>query len=120
AVIPTWGAIAVALCIGQAIYRLKWNLPIVSIVGVVVLYALIILGDKFPIVLPETIMGMSAQAFWIVVLFLYAGVASLLPVWMLLQPRDYINGLQLFIGLGILYAAIIISAPTVLLDPVAS
>ncbi|MEW1980248.1 carbon starvation protein A [Citricoccus sp. NPDC079358] len=113
AVIPTWGAIVVALLIGQAIYRLKWSLPIVSIVGVVSLYGLMILGDMFPIVLPETILGLSANAFWIVVLFLYAGVASLLPVWMLLQPRDYINGLQLFIGLGILYLAIAISSPTV-------
>ncbi|GAA1126926.1 carbon starvation protein A [Citricoccus alkalitolerans] len=112
AVIPTWGAIVVALLIGQAIYRLKWSLPIVSVVGLVALYGLIFLGDMFPVMLPETILGMSANAFWIVVLFLYAGVASLLPVWMLLQPRDYINGLQLFIGLGILYLAIAISSPT--------
>ena len=113
AVIPTWGAIAVALLIGQAIYRMKWNLALVSVVGVAVLYGLIILGDIFPIVLPETILGMSSAAFWIIVLFLYAGVASLLPVWMLLQPRDYINGLQLFVGLGLLYLAIFISNPTV-------
>lgn len=113
AVIPTWGAIVVALLIGQAIYRFKWNLPLVSVVGVVALYGLMLLGDRFPIVLPETILGLSAGAFWIVVLFIYAGIASLLPVWMLLQPRDYINGLQLFIGLGILYAAIIVSSPTV-------
>ncbi len=113
AVIPTWGAIAVALLIGQAIYRLKWNLPIVSIVGVAALYGLIILGDRFPVVLPETIMGISSAAFWIIVLFLYAGIASMLPVWMLLQPRDYINGLQLFIGLGLLYVAVLISNPTV-------
>lgn len=113
AVIPTWGAIVVALLIGQAIYRFKWNLPLVSVVGVVALYGLIILGDRVPIVLPETILGLSAEAFWILVLFLYAGVASLLPVWMLLQPRDYINGLQLFIGLGILYVSIMVSHPTI-------
>ena len=47
AVIPTWGAIAVALLIGQAIYRMKWNLALVSVVGVAVLYGLIILGDIF-------------------------------------------------------------------------
>ncbi|MFI7483693.1 carbon starvation protein A [Kocuria sp. M1R5S2] len=113
AVIPTWGAIVVALLIGQAIYRFKWNLPLVSVVGVVALYSLILIGDRFPVVLPETILGLSATAFWIVVLFLYAGIASVLPVWMLLQPRDYINGLQLFIALGILYGAVLISAPTV-------
>ncbi|NLT26654.1 MAG: carbon starvation protein A, partial [Microbacteriaceae bacterium] len=116
-VIPTWGAIVVALLIGQAIYRFKWNLVLVSIIGVVVLYGLMILGDMYPIVLPETIMGMSATSFWIVVLFIYAGIASLMPVWMLLQPRDYINGLQLFVGLILLYGAIIISAPQVLVGP---
>ncbi len=113
AVIPTWGAIVVALLVGQAIYRLKWNLPVVSVVGVVALYSLILLGDRFPVVLPDTVLGLSATAFWIVVLFLYAGVASVVPVWALLQPRDYINGLQLFIGLGLLYGSVLLSAPTV-------
>ncbi|GAA1763714.1 carbon starvation protein A [Kocuria aegyptia] len=112
-VIPTWGAIVVALLIGQAVYRYKWNLAVVSVVGVVALYALILVGDRFPVVLPETVLGLPANAFWIVVLFVYAGIASVLPVWMLLQPRDYINGLQLFIALGILYGAVLISAPTV-------
>ncbi|GAB3706652.1 carbon starvation protein A [Corynebacterium nasicanis] len=113
AVIPTWGAIVVALFIGQAIYRFKWNLPLVSVVGVVVLYALMIIGDRFPIVLPDSILGMSPNAFWIIVLFLYGGIASLLPVWVLLQPRDYINGLQLFVGLGILYGSFLLTAPTI-------
>ena len=112
AVIPTWGALVVALGVGQAIYRLKWNLIAVSIVGVVALYALIMLGNQVPVELPETVLGLSANAFWIVVLFLYAGVASTLPVWVLLQPRDYINGLQLFIGLAILYGGVLIASPT--------
>ena len=113
AVIPTWGAIIVALFVGQAIYRFKWNLPVVSVVGVVVLYALMIIGDRFPVVLPDSILGLSPNAFWIIVLFIYGGIASLLPVWVLLQPRDYINGLQLFVGLGILYGAFLVTAPTV-------
>ena len=113
AVIPTWGAIIVALFVGQAIYRFKWNLPVVSVVGVVVLYALMIIGDRFPVVLPDSILGLSPNAFWIIVLFIYGAIASLLPVWVLLQPRDYINGLQLFVGLGILYGAFLVTAPTV-------
>ena len=113
AVIPTWGAIIVALFVGQAIYRFKWNLPVVSVVGVVVLYALMIIGDRFPVVLPDSILGLSPNAFWIIVLFIYGAIASLLPVWVLLQPRDYINGLQLFVGMGILYGAFLVTAPTV-------
>src|SRR5699024_9694064 len=112
-VIPTWGAIAVAVLIGQAIYRFKWNLPLVSIVGVVSLYSLIFLGDHYPSSVPHTLLGIPANGIWIIILFIYAFFASLLPVWVLLQPRDYINGLQLFIGLGILYASFLFTRPDI-------
>ncbi len=112
-VVPVWGAIVVAMVIGQAIYRFKWSLPLVSLVGVVVLYMLIWTGPQVPIALPETTFGLSASATWILLLFAYAAVASLLPVWVLLQPRDYINGLQLFVGLGLLYIAVFVAGPTV-------
>lgn len=113
AVIPVWGAIVVALVIGQLIYRAKASLVLVSVVGVAVLYALIYVGPQVPISLPEKMMGLSASASWIILLFAYAAIASLLPVWMLLQPRDYINGLQLFVGLGLLYGAVLIANPAV-------
>ncbi len=113
AVIPTWGAIAVALIIGQALYRGWASLPVVSLIGVVALYALIILGDQVPLSLPETVLGLPAASAWIVILFIYAGIASVLPVWMLLQPRDYINGLQLFLALGLLYGAVLVGAPQI-------
>ena len=112
-VIPAWGAIAVAALVGQAVYRYRMNLALVTVVGVAALYGLIVLGDAVPVELPDPILGMSPAAFWIVALFVYAGIASLLPVWMLLQPRDYINGVQLFIGLGILFVAVLLSAPTI-------
>ncbi len=112
-VIPAWGAIAVAVVIGQMIYRWRINLLATTVIGVTALYALILLGDRYPIELPESVLGMSPATFWILALFLYAGIASLLPVWVLLQPRDYINGVQLFIGLGLLYGAVLLSAPEI-------
>jgi carbon starvation protein len=113
AVIPTWGAIVVALLIGQAIYRYNMSLLWTSIIGVVALYALIIIGNSYPIVLPEMLFGLPPRSQWILLLFVYAAIASILPVWVLLQPRDYINGLQLFLGLGLLYGAVLIAAPDV-------
>ena len=113
AVLPVWGALVVAFIIGQCIYRYKMNLLWVSIIGVGALYTLIYLGPMFPLALPDTVMGLPANAVWIILLFVYAAIASLLPVWMLLQPRDYINGLQLFVGLIVLYAAIFLVNPTV-------
>ncbi|WP_230661150.1 carbon starvation CstA family protein [Psychrobacter sp. I-STPA10] len=113
AVLPVWGALAVAAVIGQCIYRYKMSLPLVSLVGVIALYTLIYLGPMFPIALPETVMGLPDNAVWIIILFVYAAIASLLPVWMLLQPRDYINGLQLFVGLILLYTAIFVATPDI-------
>tara|TARA_R110000764_G_scaffold112134_3_gene198912 strand:- start:5243 stop:6886 length:1644 start_codon:yes stop_codon:yes gene_type:complete len=112
AVLPVWGAIVVALIVGQLIYRRILNLVSVSVIGVIALYALIFAGPSMPIQMPAEVAGVSGNALWIVLLFIYAGVASILPVWMLLQPRDYINGLQLFVGLLILYGAILLLNPT--------
>lgn len=110
AVIPTWGAIVVALLVGVAVYRMRWPLIPVTIVGVVALYSLIVLGDSVPVVLPESFLGMSPATIWILALFIYGAIASLLPVWVLLQPRDYINGVQLFVGLALLYGAVLVGA----------
>ena len=76
-VIPVWGAILVALVIGQLIYRWKVGLLWPSIGGVIVLYALILIGNSYPLVLPDSVFGMSAKSAWIVLLFLYAGIACL-------------------------------------------
>ncbi len=113
ATLPVWGAIVVALIIGQLIYRRLINLLVVSIIGVAALYALIYIGPSMPLALPETLGPLSDNQSWIILLFVYAAIASLLPVWMLLQPRDYINGIQLFIGLGLLYGAVLLGAPDI-------
>src|SRR5690625_1636550 len=93
AVIPSWRAIGVAL-----------------LVGVAALYALILVGDRFPVSMPDSFLGLEPTVLWIIVLLVYCGIASVLPVWVLLQPRDYINGVQLFIALILLYGAVIASA----------
>ena len=112
AVFPAWSAIVVALIIGQLIHR-KFNLTILSVLGVAALYAAVYVGSIVPIALPEQMFGLAANANWIIILFLYAAVASMLPVWVLLQPRDFINGLQLFIGLFLLYGAVLLSLPEI-------
>jgi carbon starvation protein len=111
AVLPAWSAIAVALIVGQLIRR-KFNLFSISAVGVIVLYLAIYAGSTMPIELPE-MFGLSVQSNWIIVLFIYAAIASMLPVWMLLQPRDFINGMQLFVGLILLYGAVFLFMPDI-------
>jgi len=112
-VIPAWSAVLVAMVIGVLLYKVRVGILWPTIIGTVILYAVIGLGEVFPIELPAMIFGLGPQAQWILLLFFYAGVASMLPVWLLLQPRDYINGIQLIVGLGILYGAVLISSPTI-------
>ena len=112
-VIPAWTAVIVALIIGVLIYRMHVPILWPTVVGTVILYAVIYLGEAVPISLSAGSFGLPVGAQWILILFLYAGIASLLPVWLLLQPRDYINGIQLIVGLGLLYGAVLIANPTI-------
>lgn len=111
-VFPAWAAIVVALVIGQLLRR-NMSLLLLTAVGVVVLYISIWAGTFIEWRLPETMFGLSANANWIIILFIYAAIASMLPVWMLLQPRDFINGMQLIVGLALLYGAVILSMPEI-------
>jgi len=112
-VIPTWAVILVAMAVGFLVYKKGMSLLWVTVIGVTVLYGAIWVGALVPLSLPDTFMGLGAPAQWVIILFVYAGIASVLPVWLLLQPRDYINGIQLFIGLALLYTAVIIASPTI-------
>jgi carbon starvation protein len=111
AVLPAWSAIAVALVIGQLVHR-KFNLVTLSVLGVAALYASVYGGSLMPLELP-VFFGLSAQANWIIILFVYAAIASMLPVWVLLQPRDFINGMQLCVGLILLYGAVFLFMPDI-------
>ncbi|HIL90501.1 MAG TPA: carbon starvation protein A, partial [Gemmatimonadetes bacterium] len=112
-VIPAWFVIAVAVTIGYLLYRRGVALLWPSIIGVTLLYASMFVGNEVPLSLPESVFGLGPAGIWVVILFTYAAIASLLPVWLLLQPRDYINGLQLFIGLGIFFLAVLIARPDI-------
>jgi len=111
-VFPAWSAILVALIIGQLVHR-KFNLLALSIGGVIALYLSVFAGSVMPLELPGEMLGLTANANWIIILFIYAAIASMLPVWVLLQPRDFINGMQLFVGLILLYGAVLLSLPDI-------
>lgn len=80
--------ILLAVGFGLTIYRLKVSLAVSSIVGVVLLFLCIYLGNLFPIQLSKEI--------WIWILLGYIFIASVTPVWILLQPRDYLNSYFLY------------------------
>jgi len=112
AVLPAWAAIVFALIIGQLIRR-NINLVFLCVLGVIALYLTVYAGSEMPMALPKEMFGLSDKANWIILLFVYAAIASLLPVWVLLQPRDFINGVQLLVGLVLLYGAVFMFMPDI-------
>ncbi len=114
-VIPINIEIIIALFIGIIIYKKKLNATIPSIIALILLYFFIWVGTHFPIDFQTIFNVNKSQAIniWILLLFGYSAIASLLPVWSLLQPRDYINSHQLFVGLALLFAGIFYATPIV-------
>ncbi|MGH7539774.1 MAG: carbon starvation CstA family protein [Gemmatimonadota bacterium] len=136
AVLPVWGSLVVALAVGWLIYRTGTGIVLPSLGALAALYVMIWVGQYVPLELPD-LLGLPPTAAelsaaggdqaaaaaaaaadgqrieWIVILFAYTFVASVLPVWLLLQPRDYVNGHQLFVALGIIGAGVLVANPTV-------
>lgn len=114
-VIPTAFASLLAIIMGQLLYRYKIHALIPSLISLALLYASIPLGVKFPIDL-QVLFSLSAEhalAIWVLALLIYAYIASVLPVWVLLQPRDYINSHQIVVGLGILIFGVFVTQPEI-------
>ena len=112
-VIPINIEIIIAIIMGFLIYKKKIDILIPSLFALALLYFFVWVGTKAPIDLTTTMAVQDVKNFWIIMLFIYSAIASLLPVWTLLQPRDFINSHQLFVGLGLLFLGIFISQPVV-------
>ncbi len=112
-VIPTFGLVFIAMIFGWLTTKQGFNIPAATVTSILILFALIYIGKLYPIELPAQFLGMSVQNFWFFVLIIYSLFASSLPVWFLLQPRDYISTWILFIGLAMGYIGLIISHPSI-------
>jgi len=100
-VIAVWLQIPIAVGLGFAVYKRGANVLIATAVAVAGMYLCIAIGSKLPIELGSAF-GIPSTGLWVIILLIYAWVASTLPVTTLLQPRDYINAWQLFIAMALL------------------
>jgi len=100
-VIAVWLQIPIAVALGSAVYKKNANVLIATAVAVAGMYLCIAVGSWLPIKLPAAV-GIPSTGLWVIILLIYAWVASTLPVTTLLQPRDYINAWQLFIAMALL------------------
>lgn len=94
----------IAVGMGFALYRKDASLSLVTIIGVILLFLSIWIGLRAPFAL-------SAKT-WIYLLLVYVFFASSMPVWVLLQPRDYLSSFLLYTALGGAAIGIIIGRPS--------
>jgi carbon starvation protein len=137
--------IALAVVFGLAVNRLRLPILPATILFVPVMFAFIWVGTECPFDLlacfgtdvgsyhkaladlapgqtlaeqaPEiAAAAANAQTVWSIVLLAYCFLASTLPVWLLLQPRDYLNSYLLYAMMGLGFLGVFAAAPSVNLD----
>jgi carbon starvation protein len=111
AIFPIWIQIVVATALGWLVYRRGVRIFAPSLVAYALLLAAIFYGDAVAASFPA--LAEIPVSTWVWVLLLYSFVASVLPVWVLLQPRDYLNAHQLITGLSLLFLGLLVLHPTI-------
>ena len=96
--------IAIAIVFGFLVYRRNAPMSVASVVGVVAIVVIIAIGMNFhPIYL-------SKDA-WMWICGIYIAIASVTPVWILLQPRDYLSSFLLYAMLALAVVAVVLARP---------
>lgn len=110
AVLPSGVLVVLALIMGWLLHRRGFPLAPTTAVGFLIVLVAVWIGMKTPL------LGVSPEAWpagrgWTFILLAYAGLASVLPVWSLLQARDFLNSLLLYMGLILAYIGVFIWRP---------
>jgi len=113
-VFPIWIEIVIAMTLSWYLYEKKGSLLVGSIAAIVAMYVTIWIGLFIPVAL--------SKAAWLIIIMIYVFFASTMPVQRLLQPRDYINALELGVAMILLIVGIIVRplpivAPAVISAP---
>ncbi len=110
AVLPSAAIMIIAMVMGWLLYRRSFPLARTTAVGFVAMLVFVWLGTVFPT------LGLSVESWpdrgtWTWILLGYALLASILPVWSLLQARDFLNSLLLYLGLSATYLGFFLLQP---------
>ncbi len=106
-VIPAFGLIPLAMLYGILVNRRGLSTIGSAAISAVLLVVLFVLGIKIPLVLP--VHPDIALKIWTGILLVYGFIAAILPVWLLLQPRDFIASWLLGIGMLAGFAGLFIT-----------
>ena len=94
--------IVIAIVFGFMVYRRNASMAVSTILGVAAIALCMVIGMNFhPIYL-------STKA-WMIIVGIYIAIASVTPVWILLQPRDYLSSFLLYAMLAVALVGVVIS-----------
>ena len=94
--------ILIAIVFGFCVYRRNVPMGIASIIGIVAIVVIMAVGMNFhPIYLTTKT--------WMIIVGIYIAIASVTPVWILLQPRDYLSSFLLYAMMAVALVGIIVS-----------
>ena len=88
--------IVVAVLFGLYIKYAKPNGKLQFVIGIILLIAMLAVGIKFPLYFSKNV--------WLAVIFVYIFVAAIAPMWILMQPRDYLSS---FLLIGMIVGAVL-------------
>jgi carbon starvation protein len=114
--------IMLAMIFGLSLYKLKMKFSVSTVIFVILVFAGIGVGYKFPLVIKPLLFAAQPLAIamkknWSIILLVYSFLASTTAVWILLQPRDYLSSFLLYasvlIGaIGIIFGGLKINYPS--------
>ena len=97
--------IVIAVIFGMMVYRKNASLGVSTVVGVIAIVACMAIGLNWH---PIYLSGST----WMIIVGIYIAIASVTPVWILLQPRDYLSSFLLYGMMIVAVVGIIGAHPT--------
>ena len=105
-----------AVAFGLCVYRFKMPLLVASLVFVPLMFASVWAGELWPLDLTQFgLTADGARVTWILVLLGYCFLASVCPVWVLLQPRGYLSSYLLYVMMALGLFGVFVAHPTLTL-----
>ena len=111
AVLPSGALMVMAMVMGYLLYKRSYPLGWTTLVGFGLMLVSVWLGTVYP-TMGLDVRHWPGQVGWTWILLGYAFLASVLPVWSLLQARDFLNSLLLYLGLIAAYGGFFVLGPT--------
>ena len=109
AIFPCVIQVPIAVVIGTWLHRRGVGILLPSLLALGLMYLSVVFGDMGLLGAFNAAMASLPTIAWVGILLGYSYVASVLPVWTLLQPRDYINALQLLTALALVAGGLVVA-----------